>query len=95
MMKYVIFFCFSMFWHGVYAESPQYLTKDQIIITETGIYLLCEDGVVPTNYVKYVGNGYFIAEYYGQCKTCHWPLNKKEECVNQNCKGYNPKEKKK
>lgn len=93
-MKWFIFFlsCFSIFSLGAFAESQPYLTKDQIIMTEAGIFIL-DDGVpVPVSHVSYLGSGIFAAEYYGQCGRCGWALDKNGKCTNQNCNQYGPRD---
>lgn len=93
-MKYLIFFLsfLCLFSVGAYAESPHYLTKDQIIMTESGFFFLLDSHAVPSPSVTYIGSGVYAAEYYGQCGRCGWALDKNGKCTNQNCNQYGPRD---
>jgi hypothetical protein len=94
MVKYLLgfFLLAQCSWLGVFAASPQSLTKDQIILTEYGIYSLYEGCAVPISTISFIGNGIYSAEYYGHCGRCGWPVDQNGKCTNQNCNQYGPRE---
>lgn len=92
-MKFIIFFLFSCFLSlGVCAGSQQYLTKDQIILTNSGMFLLVDDMACPAYSVAYAGEGMYSVEYYGQCGRCGWAVDKNGKCTNQNCNQSGPRD---
>lgn len=91
-MRYLIFFLsfLSAFSVGHCAASQHCLTKDQIILTNSGMFLLIEDIARPAYSLFYIGDGIYTAEYYGQCGRCGWALAQNGMCTNQTCNQYGP-----
>lgn len=86
-MKYIVcfFLLLTFYCSGVYAGSQQFLTKDQIILTESGIFYIFNDFTCTTNSLNYMGNGIYVVEYYGQCDRCFEGLEQNGKCRNKNC----------
>ena len=74
------------------AAESQIFTKNQIILTDNGIYINLDGHLITTESVAYLGNGLYQCDqpYYGSCGRCGWPRDQQGRCTNQNCNGYGP-----
>ena len=86
LVVFALSFCF------LEAASDQYFTKNQIILTDNGIYINLDGNLIATESIAYFGNGLYQCDqpYYGSCGRCGWPRDKNGKCTNQNCTGYGP-----
>jgi len=91
MKKILSLFLTLLFGSQMYAVSVS-LPNEKVYVTEEGIFLNMPDGFMPAQSLSYLGNGYYAAEYYGQCGRCGWALDKNGKCTNQNCNQYGPRE---
>lgn len=78
--------CFSL---GAFAESPHYLTRDQILMNDNGIFVNVAGSLFHTDTITHIGNGIYQAEIYAACRKCG-SVTIDGKCENRNCDGYGP-----
>lgn len=90
MKKLLVLFACSLC-VGAFAND-QYFSRNDILMTEHGIFVVQEGQLTQTGSVTYLGDGVYCSnqEYYGSCGRCGWALDKKGKCRNKTCNGYGP-----
>ena len=74
------------------AFSNSYFNKNDIMLTDSGIFLQVNGELFNVDAITYVGNGMYQVsqQYYGSCGRCGWPRDQNGRCSNGNCNGYGP-----
>lgn len=94
-MKFIFLLsCLWIFSGAIFSETQHFLTKDQIIMTDSGFFFLIDEFIISSPSITYMGNGIYAAEYYGQCNRCGGALDKNGKCGNKKHTQYGPGERK-
>ncbi len=63
-----------------------YVSPEQILISEDGIFLFTDTGVIPVQYVSIDSFGLYVAKFY-RCPACG-RMNEANVCYNPRCPLY-------